>query len=113
MRAAEAMERSVPTCGRTEAVADVLARTGRDGMCVVLNEGRVVLGRLRLDRLEASDRRPAEAAMEPGPATIRADADLSETRERMQRRGAASLLVTTPDGVLLGLLRADGAPVSG
>jgi hypothetical protein len=45
--------------------------------------------------------------MEPGPATVRADARAAETTERMRTRGAASVIVSTPEGVLLGLLRAD------
>jgi CBS domain-containing protein len=67
----------------------------------------VVQGRLRLDRLDPTDARPAEEAMEPGPTTIRADADLPDATERMSRRGVASLIVSDPDGVLLGVLRAE------
>jgi CBS domain-containing protein len=48
----------------------------------------------------------AEDVMVPGPVTVRADADLGETRARMQRRGVTSLLVTTPEGILLGELTA-------
>jgi CBS domain-containing protein len=100
------MDRSVPTCEPAEPVADVLARLGstQTQLCVVVNERRVVQGRLRLDRLDPADTRPAEEAMEPGPATIRADADLAETTERMRRRGVASLIVSNPDGVLLGVV---------
>jgi predicted transcriptional regulator len=43
--------------------------------------------------------------MEPGPATVRADADLAETIERMNRRRVKALIVSTPDGVLLEVLR--------
>jgi hypothetical protein len=39
-----------------------------------------------------------------GPATVRGDAPVAETVERMRTRGAASLIVSTPEGVLLGLL---------
>jgi CBS domain-containing protein len=45
--------------------------------------------------------------MEPGPTTVRADADLAETTERMKRRGVSSLIVSTPDGVLLGVLHTE------
>jgi hypothetical protein len=62
---------------------------------------------VRLGRLEPTDARPAEEAMEPGPTTIRADADFAETAERMRRRGAASLIVSNPDGVLLGVVYAE------
>jgi hypothetical protein len=47
--------------------------------------------------------------MEPGPATVRPDADLGETIAHMRARRVRSLVVTNPDGALLGLLR-DPAP---
>ena len=105
-RVAEVMDRSVPICEPTEVVANVMARLGSAGaqLCVVINEGHVVQGRLRLDRLDPADTRPAEEAMEPGPVTIRPDADLAETTERMRGRGVSSLIVSTPDGVLLGVV---------
>jgi CBS domain-containing protein len=105
-RVVQVMDRSVPTCEPNEVVADVMARLGSGGaqLCVVINEGHVVQGRLRLDRLDPADTRLAEEAMESGPATIRADADLAETTDRMRRRGVASLIVSDPGGVLLGVV---------
>jgi len=105
-RAADAIARSVPTCTPGEAISDVATRLAASGspICVVVNDYHVVLGRLRRDRLDPADSRAAEDIMEPGPATIRADADLAETRQRMTTRKAASLIVSTPEGVLLGLL---------
>ena|SRR6266851_3640975 len=108
-RVAEVMDRSVPTCEPSEVVADVMARLGSSGaqLCVVANDRHVVQGRLRVDRLDPADARPAEQAMEPGPTTIRADDDLAETTERMRRRGIANLIVSDPDGVLLGVVHAE------
>jgi CBS domain-containing protein len=100
-------DRAVPTCHPDEAVRDVLARTANTGeVCIVINEAGVVLGQLRLDGLDSADTRRADDVMEPGPVTVRADADLHETTERMDAGKVRSLIVTTPDGVLLGLLRA-------
>jgi CBS domain-containing protein len=113
-RVVEAMDRAVPTCEPAEPVADVIARLRSGGarLCVVVTGQRVVQGRLRLDRLDPTDARPAEEALEPGPTTVRADADLAETTERMRRRGVATLIVSDPDGVLLGLVHAEpGDPV--
>jgi hypothetical protein len=95
------------TCGPDELVADVVERLGRAGraVCVVVDSNGVVCGRLRLDKLIFSDPRVAEAVMEPGPATVRADAPLGDTLARMANRHVTSLLVTTPAGVLLGELR--------
>jgi Mg/Co/Ni transporter MgtE len=108
-RVGEFMDRAVATCEPAEVVADVLARLGSSGtrLCVVVNEHRVVQGRLRLDRLDPTDTRAAEQAMESGPTTIRADADLAETTERMRRRGVATLIVSDPDGVLLGVVHTE------
>jgi CBS domain-containing protein len=105
-RAAEAIDRSVPTCSPHDRIVDLASRLAQSSLpvCVVVNDHRVVQGRLRLDRLDPRDTRTAEHVMEPGPATIRADADLADARERMTSRKVSSLLVTTPEGVLLGAL---------
>jgi|SRR5579862_9492822 len=107
-RVTDVMDRSPATCGPSETVAEVQARVGPAGtrLCVVVNAQRVVLGRLRTDRLGTGDTRAVEEVMERGPATIRADADPAETFERMRRHGATSLIVSTPEGVLLGVVHA-------
>lgn len=71
----------------------------------MVNDQRVVLGRLRFDRLGATGG-TAEDVMQPGPATIRTHEDLDATLDRMAKRRVTGLLVTTPDGELLGLIRA-------
>jgi CBS domain-containing protein len=43
--------------------------------------------------------------MEPGPATVRAHEPLDPLLERMARRGVDEIIVTTPEGVLLGVVR--------
>jgi CBS-domain-containing membrane protein len=106
-RAADVMDRGVATCRPDQIIADIVATNVTADTWVVVNEHRVVLGRLRADDVDSADRRTVEEAMEPGPATVRADAPAAETVERMRSRGAASLIVSTPDGVLLGLLRAE------
>lgn len=102
-----AANRTPITCGPSDIVAVVVDRLRRAGrtVCVVVDPAGVVCGRVRLDRLEPSDDGPVEAVMEPGPTTIRADAPLDETLARMSARHVTSLLVTTPEGVLLGELR--------
>jgi hypothetical protein len=45
--------------------------------------------------------------MRAGPATIRPSEDLSAVRHRMSEGHVQHLLVTTPDGELLGLIRGD------
>jgi CBS domain-containing protein len=43
--------------------------------------------------------------MEPGPATVRAHEPLPPLLERMARRQVDEMIVTTPDGELLGVVR--------
>ena len=98
------LDRSVATCAPNETVGAVASRIGpTPALCVVVNDVGVVQGRLRRDRLDPTDVRPVEVAMEPGPTTIRADADVAETTNRMRARGVPILIVTDPDGVLVGL----------
>jgi CBS domain-containing protein len=108
-RVIDVMDRAPATCAPDETVAEVVARLGspRAGVCVVVNERRVVQGLLRLDRVDPGDARPADDIMEPGPATVRPDADPAGTIEQMRRRGVTNLIVSTPDGVLLGVVHAD------
>ncbi len=108
LRAVDAIERDVPTCLPDTPVAQLDAvRDGHVSLCVVVNEHRIVLGRVRMADLErAAPDATAEQVMEPGPATIRADADLEQTRERLRRRRVPSILITTPEGELLGVLAA-------
>ncbi len=105
-RVADTMDPDPPTCRPDEPVTVVAARMAgsRAPVCVVVNDRRVVHGRLRGDRIDPVDGRTAEQVMEPGPATVRADADLAETVARMSRRKAQTLIVSNPDGVLLGVL---------
>ncbi len=100
----------VPTCGLADRVADAKARAQAAGYdaCVVVNELRVVLGLLRSQELDADPTATAEQVMRAGPTTYRPNVPAGEAAERMRARRVDALLVTTPDGVLVGLLqRAD------
>jgi CBS domain-containing protein len=110
VRATLAMERDVPTCAPDDALQPVLERTRAAGwiVCVVLNDHGVVQGRLRPDRFDDSATGVVADAMEPGPATVRAHEDVAEALARMEKRGVTSLLVTTPEGLLLGVLLRPG-----
>ena len=108
-RVLSAMDPNVPTCHLAEAVGTVRRRLG-DGptFCVVVNERRIVVGRLEhLDRVDRQDRRPVSEIMRAGPTTIRPSEDLRTVRQRMSERQVPQLLITTPEGELLGLVRGD------
>lgn len=110
-RAGTVARPDVPTCSPDDRVADV-ARRARDSgwdMCIVVNEERVVLGRLRGSALDATDRRGVDEIMEEGPTTTRADDALEALVARMRLRHVTAIVVTDPDGRLLGVLRFDDA----
>lgn len=103
-RVSLALDTKFPTCAPDHLVADVAGRIDSNE-CLVVNADRVVLGRLRLNR-EDGDGAAAEDAMHPGPTTVRADADLVQTLERMRARSVSNIVVTTAEGVLLGVVHA-------
>ncbi len=102
----EVARRDVPTCGLAERVAEAKVRALAAGFdaCVVVNERRVVLGLLRRRELDGDPDAMAERVMRAGPTTYRPNALAREAATRMRERQLDVLLVTTPDGVLVGLL---------
>jgi CBS domain-containing protein len=99
----------VVTCLPDEPVGAVRERVAasRYGFVFVVGPGRCLLGRLRRAALEGDHNLTAEAMMEPGPSTIRADKQLEALAERMRKNELTSLPVTTPEGELLGVVRRD------
>ncbi len=109
--AGDAARRDVPTCRLTERIDAVRDRVQSAGweMCIVVNEEGVVLGRLRRKELEADPTASVEQVMEPGPTTIRPNTSLASITQRMHERKVGTIVVTTADGRLVGVLyRADG-----
>lgn len=106
-RILEVIEPDVPTCRPTEPVLNAIRRAKETGwdLSVAINDQGIVQGRLRLDRLAPDAQGAVVDHMEPGPATIRADADLAQMRQRMADRHVSSLIVSTPEGRLLGVIR--------
>jgi hypothetical protein len=106
-RVNSAIDPDVPICQLDAEAGKAVQRAQAAGwpLCVVVNGNKVVAGRLRVDKIAPDDRRRAADAMEPGPATIRAHEDLAATLARMADRHVAVLLVTTPEGTLLGAVR--------
>ena len=110
-RAGNVPQRGTPTCSLTDRLGDAWdrAQDADQNVCIVVNADGVVLGRLRGDRLQGDPGAAIESVMEEGPTTIRPDASLQEISERMRKRGVGSILVTDPEGRLLGILYRDRA----
>lgn len=111
----ETARRDVPTCGLADRVVDAKARAQAAGFdaCVVVNERRVVLGLLLGRELDADPDATAEQVMRSGPTTFRPDVPTRQAGGRMRERRVDALLVTTPDGALVGLLRREDAEGAG
>jgi CBS domain-containing protein len=106
-RAADVARPDVPTCLLHDVVADVARRVSAEGwpLAVVVNERRVVLGRLRRKDLDAYPDAVAEAIMIPGPRTIRGTRDASEMGRWLDDRKVPGVLVTSAEGELIGYVR--------
>jgi len=96
----------VVTCALSDTVGEVRERilASPYGFGFVVSETSCVLGRMRRSELDCDSALTAEEVMEPGPSTVRADKDPAELRERLEKRDLHSAVVTTPDGVLIGVV---------
>ena len=101
----------MPTCGANTAAGLALQQAHAQGWdrCVVIAGEGTVIGILRAGRIGASERSLAAEVMQAGPATVRAHEEFDATWQRMRERHVAHLLVTTPDGALIGVVDADDA----
>ncbi len=107
----EVTRRDVPTCSLTDTVGDARDRTRAAGsdLCAVVTGDGVVLGLLRGEQLDSDPGATVERVMRLGPTTYHLGAKAPEAAERMRERGVRALLVTTPDGALVGVLRREDA----
>ncbi len=102
----------VATCTPGERAERIAPRVDASpfGFALVVAD-RVVLGRVRRSKLrEASRATTAETLMEPGPSTIRPHSTVGDLRDLFRRRSIATVIVTTPKGELVGVVRATDLP---
>ena len=105
--------RDAVTCSIEDRARDVLERVVASpyGFALVLSPAGVLLGRVRRSALEtAAEADGIESIIEPGPSTIRAHLTSDELRERLDASSVRTLVVTTPGGVLVGVVRRDDIP---
>ena len=105
-RAGAHVRTDVPTCRLDERLQAVCERLDESGWntCFVVDEERVVLGRLGRRAIRVRENVSAEEAMTPGPSTIRPSARLAAMVERMRRQSLSNLPVTTSAGRFVGML---------
>ncbi len=102
-RALDDADRDPPTCAPDDLVNDAVRRAP-GATLVVVNEQRIVLGRLRGSGTHAGGETRVEHVMEAGPTTVRAHEPVIPLLERMARRQVDEVIVTTPEGELLGVV---------
>jgi CBS domain-containing protein len=100
------VRRTVPTARFGQRVGEVHARAQAAGwkVCLVVNEANVVLGRLRGNLWTTDPNALVEEVMEEGPTTFRPSESLVALVERMQKRKVGSVVITDPEGELIGVL---------
>ena len=103
-RARDVVREPAATCLLSDRVREAAehARAAGQTECLVLTEGRVLLGRVR--DLDGDPEASVEAVMQAGPTTVRLDESLEELVGRLLVREVPRIVVTTSEGVLVGLL---------
>jgi len=106
-RAMDAADPRPATCGPEVSVATAarLATDAGSRSVIVVNDGGIVLGRVGERELAEKVGVVVDDVMEPGPATVRAHEPLDPLVERMRARRVSEIVVTTPEGRLLGVVR--------
>jgi CBS domain-containing protein len=110
-RAGAHARNDVPTCRLHDRLRDICEQLDESGWdtCFVVDDRRVVLGRIGRRAIRGRADVSAEEAMTHGPSTIRPSARLDDVVERMRRHNLTSLPVTTSAGELGGLLLREDA----
>jgi hypothetical protein len=98
-RAIDVVDREPPTCS-----TDTSLRELPNGRSVVVVSGdRTVIGRIS-SRQSRDEPGVAADVLQPGPTTVRAHEPLLPLLERMAKAHVTEMLVTTPEGRLLGVV---------
>ena len=106
------VDAEVPTCAMEDRVGDVRGRLGPDDVCLVVNEERVVLGLVQGADLDgqsddrSNDDRAVSEVMQEGPSTLRPNVPAAVLAGQLEDGSFSWLVVTNPEGILIGILRA-------
>ncbi|MFQ5967923.1 MAG: CBS domain-containing protein [Acidimicrobiia bacterium] len=105
-RVSDSTRPDIPTCTPGELLGDVRRRTFDAAWdeCVVIDCDTLVLGRLRSDAWETEGHSRVGDVMELGPTTVRPNGLLQPLVDRMAKRGTRLVIVTDPQGQLIGVL---------
>jgi CBS-domain-containing membrane protein len=102
------MRDDVATCALEEPAAEVAQRIDASPyqFALAVSAGSVLLGRVRRSRIaDAGSSAHAEDVMELGPSTVRPHRPAEELATRLASGDVRTLIVTDPEGRLLGVVR--------
>jgi CBS domain-containing protein len=104
---ARELDRTPSTCNLGGNVGEFRALLSSSPPAVVLFEDGVVAGILEENALDADDDQLVDEVMRPAPATIRPSEEVEELQRRVRRDDLSEVIVTRPDGRLVGIYRVD------
>lgn len=105
-RLKEHLQKDVFTCSQRERMEDVRTRRRpNQDICVVVSDRNIVLGVIRGESWDAGPQSRVLDVMDPGPRTFRPDVDPKDVQKSLRSDDAETVIVTTSDGELLGLIR--------
>ncbi len=111
LRVAHATRPDIPTAQPHETLGVARQRADEAGWdeALVVDCDGIVVGRLRGAAWDADNQLTVDTVMELGPTTVRPDGSLHSLLERMSKRGTKLVVVSDPQGHLIGVLLADDA----
>jgi hypothetical protein len=115
LRVADVAWRDVPICSIDERLTSLKDRLRAAGweVCVAVDARRVVLGVVYVESLDADPTALVEQVMRCDPVTFRPHVIAGQVPDYIKKKRMRHALVTTSDGVLVGLLRIeDGVRVT-
>src|SRR5437773_10662942 len=100
------LQKDVFTCGLRERLEDVKSRPRlTQDLGVVVSDRNIVLGAIRGEAWDGNALARVIDVMDPGPRTFRPDIDPKDVQKALRSEEPESIIVTTSDGELLGLIR--------
>lgn len=112
--AGDVATRDVPTCPLGDRLATAEKALREHGLCVVVSADSTVVGVLYPDDLrDRGSDAMIDETMHPGPTTVRANEPVEALLERMRHADIDAILVTDPEGRLLGLFHRNNVSQDG
>ncbi len=111
LRIADATRPDIPTAHPHETLGTARQRANEVGWdeALVVDCDGIVVGRLRGPTWDTDDHQTVDTVMEEGPTTVRPDGSLHDLLGRMDTRGTRLVVVSDPQGHLMGVVLADDA----